>query len=131
MKKSLTLIEVLIAAAILTMVLVGTILAFTRCIMLNEHNRNLTIATMHAQYVMEDIKNTNFNLILDSINNGDWNWGDAEIGAVGLSPLSNEIITITVSGTDLLDITINVSWKDMEGRASPANIGFQTFLASP
>ncbi|MCK5289285.1 MAG: hypothetical protein KAJ79_09485, partial [Candidatus Omnitrophica bacterium] len=93
--------------------------------------RNVTMATLHTQYVMEDIKNNNFSLIADSINNGDWDWGVEEIAAEGLSPLNSEVIAVNVDGTDLLDIEINVTWNNLEGRASPINIGFQTLLASP
>ena len=131
MKKSVTLIEVLISAVFLTIIFTGILFVFAKCIILNEHNRNVTMATLHTQYVMEDIKNNNFSLIADSINNGDWNWGVDEIAAEGLSHLNSEVIAVTVDGTDLLDIEINVTWNNLEGRASPINIGFQTLLASP
>ena len=131
MKKSVTLIEVLISAVFLTIIFTGILFVFAKCIILNEHNRNVTMATLHTQYVMEDIKNNNFSLIADSINNGDWDWGVEEIAAEGLSPLNSEVIAVNVDGTDLLDIEINVTWNNLEGRASPINIGFQTLLASP
>ena len=140
MKKSVTLIEVLISAVFLTIIFSGIIFVFSKCIVLNEHNRNLTIATLHTQYVMEDIKNTSFNVISDNINNGDWNWGISEIEAEGLSPLKNEIVVVTadddgVFGPDLVNITINIAWSDMEERLNEdtelPNVQIQTYLAAP
>lgn len=55
-----TLSELLLAAAILAFVLTGLLLLFINCSLLNEANRNLTIATSYAQELMEVIESKRF-----------------------------------------------------------------------
>lgn len=98
--------ELLIAVTILAVALTGLLLLFTNCIFLNDANRNLIIATSHAQFAMEEIKNTPFASITSTT------WNSATITSKGLVPLSNESIVINVVGTDLLDVTVTVNWKD-------------------
>jgi type II secretory pathway pseudopilin PulG len=107
-----TLSELLLAAVILAFALSGLLTLFVNCMFLNESNRNLTIATGHAQYVMEEIKNTNFAALKTKIDNGDWDWDGQDIGSKGLTALSNESIDTNATGTDPLDVTVTVNWKD-------------------
>ncbi|MCK5392996.1 MAG: hypothetical protein KAI91_01570 [Candidatus Omnitrophica bacterium] len=129
MKKSLTLIEVLISAVFLTIIFTGILFVFAKCIILNEHNRNVTVATMHAQYVMEEIRSTKFSDISGAV------WNSTDIATVGLSPLNGEVVDVIVSVGDLLDITVNVTWNDLEERLNEAaelpNVQIQTYLAEP
>mgnify|MGYP001611249953 CR=1 FL=1 len=55
-----TLSELLLAAAILAFALTGLLLFFVNSIILNETNRNFTIAYSAIQAKMEEMKNTNF-----------------------------------------------------------------------
>ncbi|MDD5506606.1 MAG: prepilin-type N-terminal cleavage/methylation domain-containing protein, partial [Candidatus Omnitrophica bacterium] len=54
--RGFTLSELMIAAAILVLVLSALLVLYINCMILNEASRNLSIATSHAQYMMEEIK---------------------------------------------------------------------------
>ena len=60
MKRGFTLSELLLAAAILVFALTGLLLFFVNSIILNETNRNFTIAYSAIQAKMEEIKNRGF-----------------------------------------------------------------------
>ncbi len=130
-RKSFTLLELLLAAVILAVALSILLLEFLSCSLLGEASRNLTRATMHAQYVMEDIKNTTFSSIKANIESGYWDWDSTDITSNGLTPLRNESIDTSVSGTDLLDITVNVSWDDRSGRHHTPGVSLETLIAQP
>jgi prepilin-type N-terminal cleavage/methylation domain-containing protein len=127
-KKAFTLPELLLAAAILAFALSAIILGFITCFVLNEINRNLTLAASHAQYQMEEIKNTPFGSIgNDTINATDGDWPSI------LEALPDEVMTVTVnpvSGTNgtLLDVNLTVSWNDRGLRAR--NLSLQTYIAN-
>jgi hypothetical protein len=113
----LTLSELLLAVAILAFVLSGMIILFVNCLFLNEANRNLTQSISHAQYVMEDIKNTYFSEIKPMIDNGDWDWDTADITANGLTLLVNESIDTSRGLTDNpIEVTVSVQWEDRRQR---------------
>lgn len=111
-KKTFTLIEILLAAAILSLALSTIILFFIGGMILNDGNRNLLIASAHTQYVLEEIKNTSFSTINTDINDGDWDWDSAVITTKGLTALADEIIDTQVSGTDPLTISVTTTWHD-------------------
>lgn len=83
----------------------------------------------HAQYVLEDIKSTNFNNIASQINGGYWDWDAAAITSEGLTAIASEAIVVQVSGTDLLDITVTVSWKDRGVRDN--SVTLETLIVEP
>ena len=115
--KGLTLNELLLAVAIMAFVLCGLLILFVNCAFLNDSNRNLTQAVSHAQYVLEDIKNTYFYDIETKIDNGDWDWVEADVIAQGLNALSSEIIdTAHGINDDPLDVTVIVNWEDQRQR---------------
>jgi len=55
-EKGFTMLELLLAAAILGFALTGMLALYTNCIFLNQSNRLLIIASSHAQYLMEGLK---------------------------------------------------------------------------
>lgn len=122
-KKGFTLSELLLVSAILAFVLCAILLTFISCTLLNEANRNLTVAISHAEYVMEEImvkiKDKDIDLadIQSNITAGYWDWDSAAINAKELSPLRNEVIDTVSSGTDPLDVVVTVNWQDQSGRA--------------
>jgi hypothetical protein len=129
-KKSFTFSEILIGAAILAVVASVLILSFIACMFLNEASRNTTIAGGHAQFVIEEIKNADFDTIESRINNGDWNWDSAQISAGTLIPLSGESITTTVTPSGrLLEVEVTVDWLDRSTRARSLTV--ETLIASP
>jgi prepilin-type N-terminal cleavage/methylation domain-containing protein len=58
--KAFTLIELLLAVAILAFALTSMLLLFFNCIILNKTNRSITYAYNALQAKMEEIKNTSF-----------------------------------------------------------------------
>lgn len=128
-KSAFTLAELLLASAILVFALSGLLALFTNCIVLNETGRNSFIALHHAELVMEEIKNTDFSNISNKILNGDWDWDESDIGSKGLTPLANEQIDTSVSGSDVLDITVMVIWLDRGARSR--NLSLTTKIVNP
>lgn len=129
-----TLSELLLAAAILVFVLSGLLALFLNCLILNEANRNLTMATSHAQYIMEKIKDaadTDFTQLESRINNGDWDLNTSQIQAApyNLTALSNESINTNVTqGGNPLGISLIVQWNDRGQR--PRNARLDTLIAN-
>ncbi len=123
-----TLIESLIAIGILGYVLGGILLLFVKCHILNRNNRDLTIATSHAQFVMEDIVSRDFHQLKNEIDENLWNWSVQNINDQGLNALKNEEISATYSllGSDLLQINVEVLWQNADGR--PDSFLIETFL---
>lgn len=127
--KGLSLPEVMLAGAILAFVLSGLMMLFIGSAFLNEANRNLSLATSHAQFVMEDIKNTDFGDIKTKIDNGDWDWNAQAVAARGLSALDSETIDTSVTGTNPLDIAVSVRWIERRTRNRSAQL--ETLISEP
>ena len=117
-KKGFTLAELMIAAFILTFTLSGLLLLFTNCMLLNDVSRNLSVATSHGEYVMEQISSTAFTgletRITDGGTNG-WDLATANLqgGPYNFTALPNESLATTVfqSGNPL-GVSVLVSWQD-------------------
>lgn len=116
-QKAVTLSELLLATAILAFVLSGLLMLFTKCMLLNDANRNLATATSHAEYVLEDIRQKVFSTIQTNINNGTWDWNPGQISGQGLTALGNEAIDTQASGSNPLRVTVTVTWIDRSQRA--------------
>lgn len=125
--KGLTLAEVLIAMVFLVFVLTGMLALFIHCAFLNEANRNLVIATSHAQFAMEEVKSTTFLGVSPGYNGFCWN--TAGITAKGLSPLRDENLCFRVTGTTDLDVTVTVNWLDLRSRARTTAL--ETIISEP
>jgi len=106
LNKGFTLVELLLGATIMAFALTAFLVIFINCIFLNTSNSNLSIATAHAQYALEEIKSSNFTSIASQT------WSNATIISKGLAPLSSESIAINVTGVTVLDVAVTVSWKD-------------------
>jgi Tfp pilus assembly protein PilW len=135
-KLGFTLSELLIASGIMAFVLVGLLHLFITCIFLNESNRNLSVATAHGQYVLEEMKNTNFTNFKNGSPNADtyWDWNNAAINSNGLSVLNSEAIATDAAWVDAvtkdrLDITVTVSWKDFGVR--DRSLVLRTLITEP
>jgi prepilin-type N-terminal cleavage/methylation domain-containing protein len=112
-----TLPELLMSAAILAYCVSIALMCFINTTALNQESRNLTAATTHAEYVMETIKNTAFASIASNISSGTWTWNTSTITGNGLTALNSESITTTSAGANPLDISVTVTWNDMQGRS--------------
>jgi len=115
--RGFTLPELLLVAAILGYALSMILLTFINGAALNEDSRNLITATSHAEYVLENIKNTTFSNIATNITAGTWDWNTSAVTSNGLTALNTESITTISSGANPLDITVTVAWKNTGGRS--------------
>jgi type II secretory pathway pseudopilin PulG len=124
-KQGFTLTELLLAVIILAFSITGILLLFVNCAFLNEANRNLSVASSHSQFVMEEIRgeaSSGFSSLKVHIDAGNWDWDTATINSRGLTALNNEVIDTSASGTEPLDVLITVTWKDRSGRDRSAAI---------
>ena len=108
----------LFATTILVVALCCLLEFYVNCLFLNDATRNLTLASSHAQYIMEEIKNSDFTGLESAITSGSWDWQSEDIIAKNLVFLRNESIDTGIfrSGNPL-GISVRVSWNDRNGRA--------------
>lgn len=114
----------MIAAFITVFSVSAILLLFMNCIFMNTASRNTTIATSHAQYALEEIRNTPFASIPG------WNgatWDSTVVQGKGLSALDSEIIYIYATSTDPRQVTVTVNWDDDGVRAR--SITLETLIA--
>ncbi|MDD4899683.1 MAG: hypothetical protein PHT31_04735 [Candidatus Omnitrophica bacterium] len=116
--KGFTLWELMLASAILIFALTGLLMLFSNCVLLNEANRNLSVAVNHAQYIMEGIRHLSFANIGPQVAGGTWDWNTATLAAAGMTPLDSEnVVSTTPDQTaNPVSITVTVNWQD-RGRA--------------
>lgn len=136
-KKGFTLVELLIAAVIFAFAMSGILLMFINCSFLDQANRNKSIATIHAEFVMEDImeymRSGDLVPLQNEIDSGVWNWDSVTIcnklGCTSPCVLNSESITTTyVTATNPLDITVTVSWKD-RAQANSRSLKLETLIS--
>ncbi len=105
-----TLVELMIAVAILAIILLGLLAVFTSCFKLNETSRNLTVAINGAQKKIEEIRNSTFSSVY-SIYNG------AAFEVDGLDNSDSEgSIMVDNTNPALLEVTVTVCWRQKGGR---------------
>ena len=143
-KKGFTLPELLIAAAIFAFAMSGILQMFVSCAFLDQANRNKSIATTHAEFVMEAIMEkmrSGFTSYLQTqieTPNNAWNWGSStictELGCT--SPCvypcvlnSESITTSCVHNSNPLDTTVTVSWKDT-AQANTRSLTLETLIST-
>ncbi len=102
--------------AILGYSLSAVLATFIGSVTLNAMSRDLSIATSHAQYILEDIRNTTFANVATNVTAGNWTWNTAAVTSNGLTAMKSESISTTSSGTTLLDVTVTITWVDTPGR---------------
>lgn len=103
--RGFTLAELLVAMTILAFTISALLFTFVSCLLLNESNNNLVIATNDAQYVMEELKSIGYSEINNFINNFD---------PLYFENLNVETITFPSSnvGTNIADVTVEVGWME-------------------
>ena len=110
--KGFTLVEVLVTTAIISTVTIMLLRLFVYCSSLAEMAGNMTAAMTKAEDKMEEIKNYTYSSIAADYASG---------GAVGntfnlSSPTGKGVIYIDSSNANLLEITIDVSWRNKDSR---------------
>jgi general secretion pathway protein I len=104
--RAFTLLELMIAVAILLIAILSLLAAFINCILLNESNRNLVTATNDAQYVLEQIKSLAYSDI-------------AAYTAPTFNNLTDELIALDRSiGSTIAEVTVDVSWTERQRNRS-------------
>lgn len=104
--RAFTLIELMIAAAILVVAFLGLLGVFTGCLGLNELAGNFTIAINGAQAELERIRGLSF---------GNISAGTFEISGMDSSD-SQGIVEVDNTNPNLLRITVTVCWRQKSGR---------------
>lgn len=113
-KRGFSLIELIIAIAIILTVLVGSLLSFVHLILLNESSRNLVIAANDAQYVLEQMKNEDYGSL-------------ASYAPPVFSNLVSETVSLTRSiGANIATVTVDISWQE---RGDARNFSLSTCFA--
>ena len=110
MKTGFTLVELLIATAVLLVAITGLLIAFRSPAVLNEMARDTTIATQDASRIIEQMRVTPF----ANIQTTNWDTWATNNGAKNLLPTSdtNEqvVVTYTTLDSSLLEVKIQINW---------------------
>ncbi len=100
-----TMIELMVAVAILAMAVLGILQAYSVSFMGMADARDRTVATNFAREAMENVKNMDFELIIIT---DEENPGVPEI----LNGKFNRLVTVVVENDDLKKVTTTVSWMN-------------------
>jgi prepilin-type N-terminal cleavage/methylation domain-containing protein len=115
--QGLTLVEILVAVFILTVGILSCFLYFSGAMNSTGMARDLTIATTHAEYVLEDMR---ARATLAEITAEDWSqWAKS----TKLNVLPQETIKVTFAdlGADPLPTSVTVQWI-RKGRSHSVNL---------
>jgi len=119
--KGFTLVEVMIAAYILLIGIGGTLLLYVDCMNSSQFAWDSTVATTHAQYILEEMQNQ---MDLSVITGTDWdNWAKKQ----NLNILPGESFQVLYAdpSADPLAIQVNVQWQR---KNTPSRISLATIL---
>ena len=117
-KRGFTLLELMLAAAIMIVAMAGLLGAYVLCFNISETAKNLTLATAAVQEEIETIRNRAFsniaNLPTNDLSPG---FQGAIFDAAGF-PAGSAVGSVKIddSDSDLLKITVSVSWRQRGGR---------------
>jgi len=110
-----TLIEVMLAIALLAGAIVALWSILNNCSYLISHARERTIALNHARIISEEIENaSNTTLAYARGLKGALTW-DAWAKTLFARTLSNEQVSVSFTVTDPDHVTITTSWDDIKG----------------
>ena len=104
--KGFTLVELLVAVFILAVAIGGVLLLYATSMISSQLAWDTTVATSHAEYVLEEAQRTDS---IGSILIMNWEgWAVAQ----GLNTLPNETVDIIFSepSSNLLDMEVTVNW---------------------
>lgn len=102
-KKGVTLVEMLLAAAILAYTVCGMLALYAGCFDLISTSKNTSIAINAAQGLMEEIRNAPFPQIIDDYDNINF--------TVNTMPSNRGVVYVDDTDPELLRITISVCWN--------------------
>ena len=102
-QKGFTLVEMLLAAAILSFAVCGILALYANCFELVSISKNISIATNASQGLIEEIRNTPFPQIVDNYNNINF--------TVNTMPSNRGVVYVDDTDPELLRVTISVCWN--------------------
>jgi Tfp pilus assembly protein PilV len=103
----MTLVEILVASAVLILAVTGILTAYLRAMELAEISRNMSRAIHAAQTRMEEIRSSDYDSIFSSYHQTQFLING--LNGYGISYVDN-------STADLLEIIVSVAWKQKNGR---------------
>lgn len=109
-KSGFTLLELMVAVGVLIVALAGLLGVFAHLISLNENSSKLTLAVAACQAKLEEIRNSNFQIVYTNYNNTSFNPGGFPSGE------AKGAIAIDNSNPNLLQIFVSVSWMTRSNR---------------
>lgn len=116
-KEGFTLLELMIAAAIMIVAMTGLLGAYVLCFNINETAKNLTLATAAAQEEIETIRNWPFSTIANAPTDNPPGFQGEVFNVTGLAAGdAMGSVRIDDSNPDLLKISVSVSWRQQGGR---------------
>jgi type II secretory pathway pseudopilin PulG len=118
--KGFTLAEIIIASLVAAIAFVAILGTLSNITVLNELNQERTMAAMHAQYILENIRNADFTGLETDINNGVWDFTTAQLAAnpFNFTTLAGEAVTTTnINSGNPLQVRVAVSWNDRRNQA--------------
>ena len=103
-KSGFSLVEVLMATAILAFALVGILGTYVTCLVLVTTSKNVNAATNAAQGVIEEIRSTPFTQVIADYNGMTFVVNDipSSVGVVYVDDTAN---------SELLDVIVSVCWR--------------------
>lgn len=114
--KGFSLAEVLVAAAIFLIIIVGVLLVFVVSSALNELSKNMTLAMVESQSKLEEIRNHSFDLIMTDYSSGGTPgniFNLTSLNGKGAIYISN---TMPPANVNLLRVKIVACWQESNGR---------------
>lgn len=130
-RKSVTLVELMIAVVIILIAMVSLVSAFTASFSLAAQAQELSIATDDLEDTLEYIRTLPFSDITDPSDGGFNDGGTVNQTVIGGFLLENEVITVSYPqgvSVDPLAIQLVVTWNGRYGRNS--SLTFRTARAS-
>jgi len=101
--RGFTLVEVLLATAILASAISAILMTYYSCFVLISTSKNINITTNAAMGLMEEIKNSTFNRIVNDYNGLNFIVNDI--------PQSMGVVYVDDENPELLQVTISVCWR--------------------
>lgn len=102
-QSAFTLLEILLAAAILTFAICAILAAYIACIVLAADSKNINISTNAALSMAEEVRSSAFTRIVDDYNGLNFILNDL--------PSSRGVVYVDDTNPELLQVTISICWR--------------------